>query len=251
MSSTAPRPSARRSRFESSIHDWVEHGRAPLRRALFHATLPRVVPFAAFIAVLAASPLVEGAFDARWVVVARALAAGALLLVFWRSYAELRHSPATPASEWMLAISLGVVVALLWVSLDSPWMHFGQPAGGFMPLEPDGTLDPMLVALRLVGFVLAVPLMEELFWRSFLMRWIDRRDFLALEPALTSGVALVVSSALFALEHSAWLAGLAAGLAYGTIYRRTGNLRACVASHAVSNLLLGGWILALQDWSLW
>jgi len=108
-----------------------------------------------------------------------------------------------------------------------------------------------MVVLRLAGFALVVPVMEELFWRSFVMRWIDRRDFLATDPRLASGVAVAASSALFALEHSAWFAGLAAGLAYGTIYRRTGNLRACVASHAVSNLLLGAWILALREWSLW
>jgi len=212
---------------------------------------PRVLPFAAFIALLAAGPLLGGAADSRWLVIGRGLAAGALLLVFWRAYAELRSAPATRVGEWLLAIAMGAGVAVLWVALDAPWAHFGRPAGGFAPLRPDGSLDALLVALRLVGFVLVVPLMEELFWRSFVMRWIDRRDFLSLDPRLASGMALVVSSALFALEHSAWLAGLAAGLAYGTVYRRTGNLRACVASHAVSNLLLGGWILALQDWSLW
>jgi CAAX prenyl protease-like protein len=120
-----------------------------------------------------------------------------------------------------------------------------------VPLREDGGLDPVLVALRLVGFVVVVPVMEELFWRSFLMRWIDRRDFLSVDPRLVSPLALVATSALFALEHSAWLAGLAAGLAYGVVYHRTGNLRTAIVSHAVSNLLLGAWILARQDWSLW
>jgi CAAX prenyl protease-like protein len=108
-----------------------------------------------------------------------------------------------------------------------------------------------LVALRLFGLVLVVPVMEELFWRSFLMRWIARRDFLALAPARAGAVAFLLSSALFALEHSLWFAGLLAGLAYGWVYMRTGNVRVPIASHAITNGLLGAWILATQNWHHW
>ena len=93
--------------------------------------------------------------------------------------------------------------------------------------------------------------MEELFWRSFLMRWIEKRDFLALPPARVGAVAFLLSSALFALEHSLWFAGLLAGLAYGWVYMRTGNVRVPIAAHAITNGLLGAWILATQNWHHW
>jgi len=120
-----------------------------------------------------------------------------------------------------------------------------------VPIRADGSLDPLLVALRLFGFVIVVPVMEELFWRSFLMRRIDRADFLALDPRATSALALVLTSAVFALEHREWLAGLVAGLAYGTLYRRTGNLNASIASHASTNLTIAGWVLATGEWRYW
>ncbi len=213
--------------------------------------LPRVVPFAVFIVLLALQPLLAGVVDERWVIVSRGLAAAALLAVFWPRYRELFDVPATPAGEWILALGAGFAVAVLWMALDAGWAHMGEAPSGFVPLDAAGSLDPVLIALRLFGFVLVVPVMEELFWRSFLMRRIDRVEFLALDPRATTLAALALSSAVFALAHSAWLAGLVAGVVYGTIYRRTGNLRACVASHATSNLTIGGWVLATRDWSLW
>jgi len=50
---------------------------------------------------------------------------------------------------------------------------------------------------------------------------------------------------------AAAIAGLVAGLAYGMLYRRTGNLRACVVSHCTTNLTIAGWVLATRTWSLW
>jgi CAAX prenyl protease-like protein len=210
---------------------------------------PFVVPFAVFIALLAASPLLEGFVDARWLVVGRGLVAAALLAWFWRFYSELR-APAG-AGPGLAAIGLGVLVGFLWIGLDFGWTRIGDPGRGFVPLRADGSLDPLLVALRLFGFVLVVPVMEELFWRSFLMRRIDRADFLSLDPRATSAMALVLTSAAFALEHREWLAGLVAGLAYGTVYRRTGNLSAAIASHASTNLTMAGWVLATGEWRHW
>ena len=232
MSSTARRPSARPWRSGSSIPD----------------ALPRAVPFAAFIALLAASPLLEGLVDARWLVVGRGLVAAALLAAFWRFYSELRSNQPVP---YLAPVLVGIALGFLWTWLDFGWTHLGGPAPGFVPLRADGSLDPLLVALRLFGFVLVVPVMEELFWRSFLMRRIDRADFLALDPRATSTLAMLLTSAVFALEHREWLAGLLAGLAYGTVYRRWGNLRLCIASHASTNLTIAGWVLATGEWRHW
>jgi len=236
MSSTAPRPSAGPWRFASSIPE----------------ALPRAAPFAAFILLLAATPLLEGLVEARWLVVGRGFAAAALLAFFWHAYDELRAPPRTSPAAGLLSVGAGVALAVAWLALDADWMRIGTEGHGhFVPVRADGSLDPLLVALRLLGFVLVVPVMEELFWRSFLMRWIERRDFLAVDPRTVGATALVLSSAVFALEHREWLAGLVAGLVFGVIYQRTGNLRACVVSHCTTNLTIAGWVLATRDWSLW
>jgi len=124
-------------------------------------------------------------------------------------------------------------------------MQLGEPKRGFIPATP------MDAALRLLALAAVVPVMEELFWRSFLMRWIAARDFLALDPRRAGLAAFALSSALFASEHSLWLAGLLAGVAYAWLYRRSGNLWTAILSHAITNAALGTYVLATGSWQFW
>jgi CAAX prenyl protease-like protein len=221
----------------------------------------RIAPFALFMAFLAAGHFIES----PWLPALRGLAAAALLAAFWRHYRELRPVPGLsqvcPGSDpgltrvrpgfWFLSIICGFAVFGAWIALDSGWAVAGDVGTGFAPLKADGSIDWMLAGLRLFGLALVVPVMEELFWRSFLLRWIDRRDFLAMDPRQASFTAFALSSALFALEHTQWLAGLIAGLVYSWLYKKTGNLRVPIISHAVTNGTLGLWILATGNWRFW
>lgn len=210
--------------------------------------LPRVVPFAVFIGFIALQPVAAGFIDADGWVVLRGVAAALLLAVFWRSYSELRI--AVSWREVVLGVAIGWLVFAAWIAFDAGWATVGSPSS-FDPRRPDGSLDAALVAGRIFGMALAVPVMEELFWRSFLMRWIDRRDFLAKDPRTVSALAFGLSCALFASEHALWFAGLLAGAAYALLYMRTRNLWIPILSHATTNGTLAIWILSTQSWHLW
>ena len=179
----------------------------------------------------------------------RGAVAAILLAIFWRRYAELR-APFPRAREAALALAAGVAVFFAWITLDSGWFVFSELRDGFDPTRA-GRIDWALASARLAVLTAIVPVMEELFWRSFLMRWIDARDFLARPAREASRMALAISSGLFALEHSLWLAGIIAGLAYGWLYKRTNNLWAPIVAHTVTNAILGGWILATGNWRHW
>ena len=127
----------------------------------------------------------------------------------------------------------------------------GEPGAGFDPRAGDGGIDWALVAVRIFGAAAVVPIMEELFWRSFIMRWIDKPEFLRLAPAAASRRALVITAILFGIEHKLWLAGILAGLAYGGLYMRSNTLWSPILAHAVTNLLLGLWVVATASWSFW
>jgi uncharacterized protein len=205
------------------------------------------------VALLALQPLVErSGGDWRWLAALRGFAAAALLAFFRRDYVELREVRAAPAraSEWVLAVAAGLALFFAWIHLDLAAVAWpGRP--GFDPTVAGGRVDWPLAAARLCSLALIVPLMEELFWRSFLMRWIASREFLSVDPQNVGAVALVVSSALFASEHSMWLAGLLAGLVYGWLYVRTANLWIPIVSHTVTNGTLGLWIIATGQWRFW
>ncbi len=215
----------------------------------------RILPFAVFMCFIIAASLlpemhaVEGTWDTRHLFTLRAVLVLALLVVFWSRYTELRELTLT-WRQTALAVFSGMAVFVLWINLDFPWATFGETRA-FEPTRADGGIDWTLVEFRLLGLALVVPVMEELFWRSFLMRWIDRQEFLQLPPAQVSLRAVAISSLLFASEHQLWLAGLIAGLVYGLLYVRTGNLWVPVISHTVTNAVLGAWILATGNWQFW
>jgi CAAX prenyl protease-like protein len=204
-----------------------------------------------------AGGFLAAAIDPRWLTVARGGIVALVLALAWPHYSELRPAPAADATpgrgarDMALAVASGVVVFLLWIALDRGWAVVHRPGPGFIPLDAQGRLDWPLCVLRLAGFALVVPLAEELFWRSFLLRWIDRRRFLELDPRRASLKAFAICSVLFALEHSQWLAGLVAGMIYTGVYTRTGNLRVPIVAHAITNATLGIWIVLTQSWSLW
>lgn len=173
-----------------------------------------------------------------------------LLLLFLPRYRELGDTPPTRPAQWAAAIGVGVAVFIAWISLDQPWNSFPLHPG-FDPGGGDLDAATGLVALRLFALAATVPLMEELFWRSFLMRWIDRRNFLAADPRAASFRAVALVTVLFAVEHSQWLAGLLAGAAYTAVYVRTRNILLTTLSHAITNSLLGIWILSTGNWRFW
>ncbi|MDA8127829.1 MAG: CAAX prenyl protease-related protein [Betaproteobacteria bacterium] len=213
----------------------------------------RSLPFGLYITVLVLEGLLPGwapAFDLRWLYPVKAGLVALALAVLWRHYTELR-SYGLPLKHLLLALGVGVVVLLLWVSLDAAWMIMGDAGKGYNPTDSAGRIDWLLVAFRVAGAALVVPIMEELFWRSFMQRWVQRAEFLALDPSRIGLKALLVASALFAVEHSQWLAGLVAGLAYGWLYIRTRNLWAPVIAHGVTNGALGAYVVTTGRWSFW
>jgi len=220
---------------------------------LSRAAIARVVPFVAFVGVLAVRGVlpVDAGIDPRWVHGVAVLVAGALLVGFWREYGELVPQTLPGAGEVALAIGVGALVFALGVHLDAPWMRIGEPGAGFVPTDDEGRLLWPLVAVRWLGASLLVPVIDELFWRSFLMRWLQSAPFESVVPQQVGPKAIVLSTFVFMLAHPLWLAAVIAGLALAWLYVRTGKLWVPVIAHAVMNALLGLWVLRTQQWALW
>jgi CAAX prenyl protease-like protein len=95
------------------------------------------------------------------------------------------------------------------------------------------------------------PIMEELFWRSFLARYIISADFIRIEVGRFTPASFFLSALLFGLEHNLWLAGIMAGIGFNLVLYRTRSIAQCILSHAVANLLLGIYVLRSGQWQFW
>ena len=126
----------------------------------------------------------------------------------------------------------------------------GSPRG-WNPTEASGTINWGLVIVRMLGAAAVVPIMEELFWRSLVLRWIERHEFQSVVPRDVGWRAFAITTALFALEHDRWLAGAIAGAAYNWLYMRTGNLWVPILAHLATNAALGLWVLHTHNWQFW
>jgi uncharacterized protein len=215
----------------------------------------RAAPFALFVVLMAVEPslarLLPENLDPRWLYGFRSLLAASLLLAFWRYFVELTTAPVPRAGDFLLALGVGLGVLAIWLVLSDGFFVIGHSGSGFDPRAANGRIDWPLALMRLAGSALVVPLMEELFWRSFVMRWLENHDFSHFDPAAVGLRALLLSSLVFGFEHSQWLAGILAGLAYGWLYRSRRNLWVPVVAHMVTNAGLGCWVLATGAWYFW
>jgi CAAX prenyl protease-like protein len=162
-------------------------------------------------------------------------------------------SPRPSLGALALAVVLGVLVIVAWVGLDGYYPKLGL--AGTRPAFDPNVLPPAsrraFVAVRMLGLVALVPVFEELFWRSFLIRWLIADDFTRVPIGRVTPLSAVVSSVMFGLVHPEWLPGVLTGFAWAWLLWRTRSLAACVVSHATANLALGLYVLATGDWKFW
>ena len=222
---------------------------------LSRAAWLRLLPFVVFMGLLAlrgfAPSDASWGFDTRWLYALNLLLVGGLLLAWWRDYGELARQNWPTLAELALSVAVGLLVFVLWIRLDAPWMQIGEPSAAFVPVDAQGRLDWPLITVRWLGAALLVPVMEELFWRSFLMRWLQQPVFEGVDPRRVGFKAVLLSTFVFMLAHPLWLAAILAGLAYALIYRRTGKLWTAVIAHAVTNGALGIWVVQTGQWQFW
>jgi CAAX prenyl protease-like protein len=220
--------------------------------------VPYVLPMLAYVLLTQAEAYIPEDRQETWYPIAygakAAIVALVMVTVGRSAWADLRKTPAV--GGWILAVALGLVVTAVWVGIDGlypelPWLGGGEREG-FDPnvLGPGGMAA--FVAVRLFGLVILVPVFEELFWRSFLMRVvIDPDDFRRVPIGKVTPLAVAITSIGFMLVHPEWLPALLTGLAWAGLLALTRSVSACALSHAVANLSLGIYILATGSYHFW
>ena len=215
--------------------------------------LPRIIPFAIYILFLIFEDFLAHSnalsINIRWLYFVKIIAVIVALAYFLKNYTELAKKP--PLTDFLYATVSGVIVFLVWIFPYPDWLVATAPVS-FNPSLGQTDIETILwLSTRMLGAALIVPIMEELFWRSYIMRRYDSENFLSVNPETLSSFAYVGSACLFALEHKLWLAGLFAGLVYGELYKTYKNLWVPIFAHAVTNAMLGTWVILTGNWQYW
>jgi CAAX prenyl protease-like protein len=190
----------------------------------------------------------------QWYPLAYTLKVLAVSFLSWHfrsTWADLRPFP--PIRSLVLAVMLGLIVFVLWIRLEGwyPELSFLGKRTGFDPGTLTSEWKWPFILVRFFGLVALVPLFEELFWRSFLIRWLIDPDFLKVPIGRVTPLAAVITSAFFALSHPEWLPALLTGLLWAGLLWQTRSVSACVISHAVANLALGLHVISSGEWKYW
>lgn len=177
---------------------------------------------------------------------------GGVLIALRGAFPEARPG----GGGWAIAAALGVVLFFAWIFVDKNTPHFAflGTRTAFNPSREIATpLGVFLfLVVRFLGLVVVAPIVEELFYRNFLLRFVsDMDDFQKVPVGTFSALACLISSGLFAFSHPEWLAALIFALALCGLLRFTKNFFACILAHGVTNLLLGVYVLHTAQWKYW
>jgi len=181
----------------------------------------------------------------------KALTVAALLFCYRHQYRELCWRDLARWRHTTLSVIVALLTCTIWVWTDWAFAVTGPPTGFNPELFPTQPLRILMTGTRVAGAVLVVPLMEELFWRSFMLRYLIDADFERVALGSFTWLSFLATTVLFGLEHHFIVAGMIAGAIYNLLLYGTRSIAQCVLSHAVTNLALAGYVLYTGKWYFW
>ncbi|MCC7156747.1 MAG: CAAX prenyl protease-related protein [Bryobacterales bacterium] len=217
-----------------------------------HPSIPFVVPFVLFMAFL----VLDGSWGIpeTYHLLLRVVVVGGAILYFSRHLLSFQFT--RPA----LSVAVGILVFAMWIAPDylfpgyrNHWLFQNAITGTLkVSLSAEALRDPAALALRSLRAVLIVPIVEELFWRGWLMRWLISPDFEKVAPGAYGRQAFWLTALLFASVHGPyWDVGLACGAIYNGWMVRTKNWNDLILTHAVTNGCLCAFVIITGRWEYW
>lgn len=227
----------------------------------FGSAFYRYMPFAVFMGFIGLDEFIrflagQGLFTLEtttlyYLYPVKAATVGILLYLFKDRYQELSFKDLAHVPTTLATCGVGLLVFVLWINMDWTLGAAGTPQGFNPALLPGRSIQIAMTVFRIAGAVLVVPLMEELFWRSFMIRYVIDKNFDTVRIGTFTWASFLITVVLFGLEHNYIYAGIMAGVIYNVLLYRTRSLAQCVLAHAVTNLALGVYVVVTGKWQFW
>ena len=221
----------------------------PAPAATWRDTLAWTMPFAVFLLLLGIGPLLPIGAVAEGGL--RVVILGLVIAKFSWKVLDLR------VDNWGGSILLGIGIFGIWIFPDlvfpdyrNHWLLQNSFTGVVESSFPESArTNSLAILFRAIRAIMIVPVVEELFWRGWLMRWLVNSNFTAVRLGQTTVWAFTATAILFASEHGPfWDVGLVAGIGYNWWMMKTRRLGDLVVAHAVTNACLVGYVLVTGEW---
>ncbi len=219
--------------------------------------VPYVIPFVLYLLFSQVASYYNELYPLLYIATVVMVSGAAIYLLSGR-YLLQPHKNIVPG------IIFGLVGIVLWILLSKS--HLDEIVISVLPvwLQPDQRLafnpfediaSPLLVWLfilaRSLGLVLLVPVVEELFWRGFLLRWVISADWQDQPIGVFTLRSFVWIVLLFTLAHPEWFAAAAYCILINLLLYWKKDLWLCIVAHATTNLTMVAYILMTDSWELW
>lgn len=222
---------------------------------------PRIVPFIIFMSFIGIEELLRLLNTKGLIAISeqsiyylypiKAWSVAFVLFFLRKHYHEIDFKQLLIRRHLAVSAICGVAVFILWILVDFSFNPLGTSQGFNPLLFEDQSVIAFMITTRLAGAVLIVPVMEELFWRSFLLRYIINQNFSTVPVGAFTWPSFLITALLFGLEHNLIIAGIIAAISYNLLLYYTRSITHCIFAHALTNLLLGIYVLITRHWSFW
>ena len=218
-----------------------------------------VIPFVAWLFVMQMLGDPEG-----WKYALRS----ALCLGLFFYFRPWKYYPPLQLKNVGIALVGGVFVFFAWIFFETRWMEQWPKIqnlylliGTMMPWEiKEITLNDSyspavcgwhFTATRIIGSAFVIAFIEEFFFRGFIYRWMFKEEFTEVDIGEFDWKIFLGVALFFGIEHHRWIMGVVAGIVYCAIMIRTRDIWAAGIAHAVTNLLLGLYVVWADQYQFW
>ena len=190
-----------------------------------------------FLAYALSGPIVNYFLDNPYIAyAARTFLTGILIFIFWKEY-KLKFKAD------FLSFFTGILIFFIWISFSANNSLLGD--------EHYAASDLLLLSVKLIGFLLIAPLIEELFVRSFLIRFMISKDWKKVPIGKFTWTSFIITALVFGLSHHLWLSGILTGILLNLLLYKRKSIESCIFAHFTANFILAIYILATSSWFLW
>jgi len=140
-----------------------------------------------------------------------------------------------------LALIIGIIIFLIWI-----YTEFVYPVNIVFEY-----FTFFIIIIRLIGSVLVAPIIEELFTRSFLIRFLINPNWKKVPIGKYTLPSFIITVLFFGFSHNRWIPALIAGILLNLLLYKRKDIGACIFAHIIANLLLSIFVIATSSWHFW